>query len=263
MAVNPSLPVSVIIPVYNGERFVAEALASIINQSTPPQEILVIDDGSTDQTAAIVRHFGASVHYSYRPNGGPAAARNTGIRLAQGELIAFLDVDDLWTPTSLAQQQACLAANPAAGISLGCLQLLVETSSADERTAFVPWSIPRRIFVLQCAVVRRTVFTQIGLLDEGYGSAEDIDWFMRAREAGITIVTHDRTTVLARRHGQNLTNQQTRAHHDLARALKNSLARRNADTGEASLPALVHWSAPVNPATAVGAPDVNFPPVQP
>ncbi|MCX6046625.1 MAG: glycosyltransferase family A protein [Chloroflexi bacterium] len=240
---DPKRPfVSVIVPVYNGEAFLADALTSILDQNYRPIEVIIIDDGSTDSTAQIAQQFGDRVQYVYRANGGPAAARNTGLRLARGELIAFLDADDIWTGDSLSQQLACLNANPTAGLALGCLQILVQTSSATGAPTFQPWSTPHRLLMLQCALVRRKVFDQLGTFDETYFSAEDIDWFMRAREAGIVIVTHPAITVLARRHPHNLTNQQTRVRSELALALKKSLERRSISRTDPTLPALTYWS---------------------
>lgn len=241
--------VSVILPVYNGEQFVAEAVATIFQQAYQPLEILVIDDSSTDNTSAIIQSLGAAVRYIYRPNGGPAAARNTGLALAQGEFIAFLDADDLWTDNSLALQLACLAANPTAGIALGCLQVLYHHKDTTGATTFQPWATPRHLLILQCALVRRTVFDQLGCFDEAYFCTDDIDWFLRAREAGISIVTHPVTTVLVRRHRANLTNQSS-VQRDLALALKKSVARRQAAQAEPLLPALIQWSDRAQPTTA-------------
>src|SRR3982074_3555445 len=95
--------VSVIVPVYNGERFLAETLQSIINQQYRPLELIVIDDGSTDQTARIATSV-SEVRYFYQRNQGVANARNAGLAAARGELIAFLDADDLWQPNKLSLQ---------------------------------------------------------------------------------------------------------------------------------------------------------------
>ena len=90
---------SVIVPVYNGERFLGEALSSVCSQCVIPMEIVVVDDGSTDGTAKIARDFDL-VRYVPQENGGPAAARNRGVENARGDLLAFLDHDDLWTRSS-------------------------------------------------------------------------------------------------------------------------------------------------------------------
>ncbi|MBI4573499.1 MAG: glycosyltransferase family 2 protein, partial [candidate division NC10 bacterium] len=103
--------VSVILPVYNGERFLAAAIASILAQDYQPIEVIVVDDGSTDGTAAIARSF-QGVRYLYQPNQGPAFARNAGIAVARGAFIAFLDADDLMVPTRLSVQAGYLLAHP-------------------------------------------------------------------------------------------------------------------------------------------------------
>jgi glycosyltransferase involved in cell wall biosynthesis len=103
---------SVVVPVYNGERFIGEALRSVFAQTLPASEVVVIDDGSTDRTKEIVSQFGESVHYYYQPNKGAAEARNRGIAAACGEWIAFLDADDIWYPEKLALQFDYLKRHP-------------------------------------------------------------------------------------------------------------------------------------------------------
>jgi len=100
------LKVSVIIPVFNGERFIGEAIQSVMDQTYPPLEIIVVDDGSSDKTADIVRYLSGArpILYRRQSNQGAAAARNAGVSLAQGEWIAFLDADDVWYPEKLAIQ---------------------------------------------------------------------------------------------------------------------------------------------------------------
>ena len=93
--------ISCIVPVFNGELYLAEALESILKQSYRPLEIIVADDGSTDGTEAIVARFGTQVRYLYQPNSGPATARNLGLGAVRGEFVGFLDADDLWHPEKL------------------------------------------------------------------------------------------------------------------------------------------------------------------
>src|SRR5688500_9583140 len=96
--------VSVVIPAYNYGHFVTEAVASALNQTHPHVEVIVVDDGSTDGTADILKPFGSRIRYIYQPNRGLSAARNTGIRAARGEWVAFLDADDLWHPSKTETQ---------------------------------------------------------------------------------------------------------------------------------------------------------------
>jgi glycosyltransferase involved in cell wall biosynthesis len=109
--------VSVVIPTYNRGSRLPDTVGSVLAQTVPPLEILVVDDGSTDDTRAICSQFPAPVRYVGRPNGGASAARNTGMREARGELIAFLDADDVWEPAKLEIQLALHAAHPALGWS--------------------------------------------------------------------------------------------------------------------------------------------------
>jgi glycosyltransferase involved in cell wall biosynthesis len=108
--------VSVIIPTYNRAGYVTEAIASALEQTHRPFEVIVVDDGSTDDTAAVLAGYGDPVRVIRQPNGGVGAARNTGVAHARGDCIAFLDSDDLWHPEKLARQVALLEADPELGL---------------------------------------------------------------------------------------------------------------------------------------------------
>lgn len=108
--------VSVIIPTYNRERFVREAVDSALGQSAPPHEVIVVDDGSRDGTLAVLAEYGGAIRVVPQENSGVSAARNHGARLASGDLLAFLDADDFWMPRKLELQLACYRANPAVGL---------------------------------------------------------------------------------------------------------------------------------------------------
>jgi glycosyltransferase involved in cell wall biosynthesis len=103
--------ISAVIPVYNGELYLAEAISSALNQTSPVAEIIVIDDGSQDRTAEVVKQFDGKVRYYRQPRAGAGAARNLGVEKAAGDLIAFLDADDLWLPEKTALQLALLSAD--------------------------------------------------------------------------------------------------------------------------------------------------------
>lgn len=104
--------VSIIIPTFNSARYITDAIESVFKQKYPNYEILVVDDGSTDDTAQIIRKFSDQIIYIYKPNGGPASARNLGIKRSNGEYIAFLDADDCWLPDKLDLQINFLKKNP-------------------------------------------------------------------------------------------------------------------------------------------------------
>src|SRR2546426_10444106 len=107
--------VSVVIPVYNGERYLADAIQSVREQTYQNFELIVVDDGSTDGSAEVVKRFGEAIRYVHQANGGVCKARNTGIAVARGAYLAFLDQDDLWLPEKLAVQVAYLDSHPEVG----------------------------------------------------------------------------------------------------------------------------------------------------
>jgi glycosyltransferase involved in cell wall biosynthesis len=133
--------ISVIIPAFNSARFITAAIDSALSQTHPADEIVVVDDGSTDNTRDIVAAL--PVRYIYQKNAGPSAARNTGIRAATGELLAFLDADDLWLPHKLTTQLKALEARPAAGFSFSTVWNLYEGS--DPKVARAPYYPPRLV----------------------------------------------------------------------------------------------------------------------
>ena len=110
------LRVSVVIPAYNGAQFIGNALESVLSQSLPADEIIVVNDGSEDATAEVLQAYAHQIQIIEQPNLGVAAARNRGLAAAQGELIAFLDQDDLLLPDKLKLQVDCLAQHPTVGM---------------------------------------------------------------------------------------------------------------------------------------------------
>jgi len=223
--------VSVVIPVFNGERFLREAVESVLIQQYSPVEIIVVDDGSTDGTANVARSLPETVRYLYQTNQGPAAARNRGIEQAQGSLIAFADADDLWPAGKLELQLPYLIRDPAVDIVLGRIQQVHLSETVDGPTQAQE---PAFSVNLGSAVVRKSVFERIGLFDETMRYSEDVDWFMRARESGAAIVTIDAVTLFYRQHEQNMTRGKSTSELNVLKALKKSLDRRRERSGSAS-----------------------------
>lgn len=217
---------SVIIPVYNGERFLAEAVESIQRQAHQPLEIIIVDDGSTDNTATIAASLDGHIRYAFQNNSGPPAARNKGLQMARGNVISFLDADDLWSENKLEVQLGRLAVAPTVEIVLGRTQLMKLTELRDGTPKFEPWSEPVLAMSLGCAIVRRSAFHKVGLFDETLRHAEDWDWFMRARELGVSMQIHQEVMQLYRRHDRNITNQVELDNQHTIRMLKKSLDRR-------------------------------------
>ena len=203
-----------------------EAVESVRQQKYHPLEIIIVDDGSTDETAKIASSFGGEVKYMYQKNSGPAAARNQGLALARGNVVGFLDVDDLWTKGSLGVQLSFLLKEPSAGIVLGYTQFIREKISRGGVSSFAAYAEPWPSLHLSSAIIRKSVFDKIGGFDEEQKYCDDVDWFLRAQEAGISMVIHQGVTSFYRRHRDNLTNKTEIDRRYFLAALKKSIDRR-------------------------------------
>jgi glycosyltransferase involved in cell wall biosynthesis len=217
--------VSVIIPVYNGERHLSYALDSALAQEYDPVEIIVVDDGSTDGSADVARGYQA-VHYLHQSNAGPAAARNTGIVAASGEFIAFLDHDDVWEPWKLRTEMDCLRDHPDLGYTMARGAFVFEDDVPRPHWAIVQQGAGGPVPLQGALVVRRTVFDQIGFLDPSFRAAEDTEWLMRANDAHIPMVVMDGALVRRHIHARNTSYQEELARMGLFRALRDSIRRR-------------------------------------
>ncbi len=178
---DPSI--SVIIPTYNSASIVGEAIESALNQSYPPDEVVVVDDGSTDDTGAVCRRFGDEVHYIRQDNARASAARNHGIALAHDRWLAFLDADDLWEPDKLELQLAGLRQHPEADFSVTAVRAWSPRRQKYERCSWqgsLDPSVMRRellvrnIFTGLCSslLVRREALAAVGGFATGKGSED-------------------------------------------------------------------------------------------
>ena len=218
--------VSTIIPVYNAEKFILEALASVFVQGHRSIEVIVVDDGSTDRSAEVIRDSGYPLRYEYQENRGPAAARNTGLKYAHGDLVTFLDADDTWPVDKLAQQVGYLTANPSTDIVLGRIQYTGTLSAREQTIRFEGADNTTMNVNLGSGVFRRSAFEKVGYFDESLIHYEDHDWFMRARELDLEISILDRITLNYRRHPDALCQRAPPADNEFARVFKKSLERR-------------------------------------
>jgi glycosyltransferase involved in cell wall biosynthesis len=222
--------ISCIVPVFNGERYVKEALDSILAQTYRPLEVLVADDGSTDETAAVVTPYGAPVRYLSQPNAGPAAARNLGLCAARGEFVAFLDADDLWHPEKLALQMARFQARPELDLCVAYVQNFwsreltdVSPRYRDHPRLTKPWPG----YLTQTLLARRTVFDTIGQFDSVLRHSSDTDWFLRAAERGAVMELLADTLVYRRLHRANYSRlEASTSREEYLRLVKASLDRR-------------------------------------
>ncbi len=180
--------VSVIIPTYNCGKYLRDAMDSVLNQTYQEMEILVVDDGSTDDTQSIIRQHYPTVRYFYQDNGGAAKARNRGLREARGELIAFLDADDVWLPTKLEKQVIYFAGHPDVGL-LSTNQTYRDTTGRmhhdpGKRERLFIGDCVRNIFLYSgvatpTVMLRREVIQRVGHFEECLVAAEDDNLWMR------------------------------------------------------------------------------------
>ncbi len=182
--------VSVIIPTYNCKEYITDAIESVLSQTFRDYDIIVVDDGSTDGTKDIVTRYGNKIKYARQENKGVSAARNTGIGMASGGLIAFLDADDMWLPDKLEKQVMAFDENPALGLVTCGLIVIDENGSVlrreNEPLAFDRQRLLERIVVRaivgntpSCMMVKRECFNKVGNFDEALSGAEDRDLCMR------------------------------------------------------------------------------------
>ncbi|HXY92324.1 MAG TPA: glycosyltransferase family A protein [Acidimicrobiia bacterium] len=220
---------SVIVPVYNDARHLPEAIASIESQGYEPLEIIVVDDGSTDDTPQVLERLGDRVRVRHQVNKGPAAARNRGLEAAQGELVAFCDADDRWPDGKLDLQVGRLLRDPALDVVLGRVQYQAEEGVPYPEVPFEDPDLHVIMHVhLGSGVYRRPVFDRVGPFDESFTFSEDVDWFIRARELGVSIRILRDVTLYYRIHRGNMTRGVTFIDFQLMPVLKKSLDRRKA-----------------------------------
>ena len=221
--------ISCIVPVFNGERYLREALGSIFAQTYRPLEIIVADDGSADGTADIVAAFGDRVHYLRQSNQRPAAARNLGIRAASGEFIAFLDADDLWHPEKLTRQTDRFQARPELDYCVAHAQnfWIPELDAEAERYQKHRISRPLPGYVTGTLVARRTVFDTLGLFNPALAHGDSTEWFMRAAERGAVMELLVDTLLYRRLHPTNRSRvRAANSREEYLQILKLSLDRR-------------------------------------
>jgi glycosyltransferase involved in cell wall biosynthesis len=196
-----ALGVSVVIPAYNAEPYLEECLRSVLTQTHPVEEVLVIDDGSTDRTQIIAESFGSPVRLLQQQQGGPARARNYGVREARGEWIAFLDADDLFLPHKVEKQLRALAADPEAVL---CYTGLVALKLDGSRVEVPPPALPQVDAMLSltnvgippsAVMLRRDTLLQVGGFNEIQRGCEDWELWFRLRKLGSFCIVPDAETV--------------------------------------------------------------------
>jgi glycosyltransferase involved in cell wall biosynthesis len=236
--------ISCIVPVFNGERYLRESLDSILTQTYRPIEILVIDDGSTDGTRAVVASYGDAIRYLWQPNAGPPRARNFGLSAAEGEFVAFLDADDLWLPDKLSLQIARFRERPDLDLCVTYCQVFWIPELAEEEARFQGHRLSRPLpgYVTQTLLARRALFVRVGGFDTSRLVGDPADWFLRAAEQGAVMELLPDVLVYRRFHENNFsvesgTRRMTPHMQDaMLHVVKASLDRRRRDNAVDPMP---------------------------
>ena len=234
--------VSVIIPVFNGAKYLSECIHSVLAQSHPATEIVVVDDGSTDESASIASHFadsqqrrepnseaaqGPDRRVLNPPQRGPGAARNRGFEASTCDVLAFLDADDLWTPEKLERQMAAFGEDPELDLVSGLMQNFCSPeldAELRQRLAFVREPIPAML--LSAIIVRRESFLRCGLFDEELQFGDFIPWWGRAQDLGLKTHSLNEVVTFRRIHETNFNRTHPEYRRDYLSAAKQVLERR-------------------------------------
>ncbi len=222
-----SMPlVSVIVAVKNGERFLAPAITSILNQHYRPLEIIVVDGLSDDNTAIIAQSF-EHVRYVRQENRGIADAYNTGIAAARGDVIAFLSHDDLWLPLKLSLQVNYLMDHPEIQYTIAMMRFFLEPGHD------IPQGFKQELLegqhvgkIMETLVARKSLFEVIGRFDSGMALAEDADWYARANDHKIPMAIIPEVLLQKRVHNSNASSDAETSNRELLKALKRSIERK-------------------------------------
>jgi glycosyltransferase involved in cell wall biosynthesis len=219
--------ISVVIPVHNGELHLVEAVESALRQTLAPRTIIVVDDGSEDETPAVAARFGDKIQYLRRQHNGAASARNAGALRVETEHISFLDSDDIWTPDKLENQCVALRAAKATTMIFGHLIQFASPELRTEEVARLMFNASPMPALSACALLMRTVdFHAVGLFDESLSTGEFIEWYARAQAAGLATVVLPEVVLRRRLHRGNHGIRSAHTRIDYVRAMKAVLDRR-------------------------------------
>ncbi|MCL4396266.1 MAG: glycosyltransferase [Chloroflexi bacterium] len=222
----PASLVSVIIAVRNGERFLAQAIESVLAQTYREMEIIVIDGQSTDGTSTIARSF-PQIQYVLQSGHGVADAYNLGIQLANGEYVAFLSHDDMWMADKLEVQIGYLAAHPEVQYANARTKFFVEPGCEIPTSFRKGWLEGDQVAcIMETLVARKGAFDLVGLFDDSLPTSHDVDWFARARDLGVPTIVLPQALLRKRIHASNLSLTTPGGPRELVQVMKRSIDRK-------------------------------------
>lgn len=223
---NSPAEISVVIPCYNQARFLYEAVSSVLHQVGVTLEVVIVDDGSTDDLLPTLKSLAsADVRILRRPHAGAARARNIGIEVSHGEFLAFLDADDLWSSDRLERALGVLKASTNPTMSFARMQEFLDPTFADMDS---PLPCVRTLPGISASglVIHRRNFDQVGPFDTSLRTGEFIDWYLRADRLGFHTHVDECVLVHRRVHAANRDRQQREENSDYARIVMRNLRQR-------------------------------------
>jgi len=226
MGEGDSPRISVVIPCYNAAKYVGAAIQSVLDQDHDNFEILVTDDGSSDDSAAVIQAFGDRVDYVWQENGGICAARNNSLRRVTGEYVAFLDADDLWTSDSLPVRLNHLRRHEDIDFVFGAVEAFLSEDVSQEEAAKSRLPEVQTGRLAGSVLCRADSFFRVGYFDESLRLGETFDWLLRAKDSGLKEQEINHVVLLRRVHDTNTVKQDKGINQQYLQALRQSLARR-------------------------------------
>jgi glycosyltransferase involved in cell wall biosynthesis len=215
---------SVIIPVYNRERYVAQSIESALAQTYRPVELIVVDDGSSDRSGAIARSFEA-VRYIHQPNQGVAVARNTAVAAARGEFVSFLDADDVWLPGKLEVQISYLLKHPECDLVFSHVEPFID-SEVTLPSELISQLLTEETFNMITLATRKSVFERVGWFDPSYTVGSDFEWVTRARDLGVKMWILPDVLSKRRIHDTNLSYNHEARRASVLKMMRASIGRK-------------------------------------
>jgi glycosyltransferase involved in cell wall biosynthesis len=217
--------VSVVIPVYNTEKYLAEAIRSVLAQTYRPLEIIVVDDQSTDNSAAVARSFADATYYRSNSHSGIGPTRNLGVQHVKGQFLSFLDADDLWPPDKISWQIAAMAESPSRDIIFGQIEQFRSPelpAIPGEEASFA--AAPG--YFASAMLIETAQFLRVGLFPSAFRLGEFMDWYSRAQEAGLHSHVLPQVVLRRRIHETNTGILERQSRGDYIRILRAALNRR-------------------------------------
>lgn len=222
--------ISVLIPAYNAENYIAEAINSVLRQTHRAFEIIVVDDGSIDETRRVVESFSSAIRYFHQENCGAGRTRNRCVELASGKFLAFLDADDVWLPDKLELQMREFEREGSLDVVFGMVRQVFqrnwEQRFSEETVA--EWELLKG-YSQGTMLIKRDSFLKVGTFPEKNTVGEFIDWFLRARETGLKMKLLPDLVMLRRIHQTNVGIRRRAEVKSYVRILKESIDRRRTD----------------------------------